>query len=176
VYLKPEFVEAAFNRFGKRVISRAKANLTRDKRRISDALYKSLTYDVKVSQRGSIEFTISMAEHGEYQDLGVRGVKGTKNKFTKRSPFKYKSKMPPVGKIDRWVVKKGIAPRDESGRFATRRGLSFAIAKNIFEFGIPQSLFFTKPFESAFADLPDSIIEAYALDVEKFLNSVIDGG
>jgi hypothetical protein len=77
--------------------------------------------------------------------------------------------MPPANKLDKWTVKRTIAPIDEKGRFITRKGLNFIIARSIYQKGIKPSLFFTKPFEKAFKQLPDDVINAYALEVEDFL-------
>jgi hypothetical protein len=47
--------------------------------------------------------------------------------------------------------------------------MSYIISNSIFEKGIKPSLFFTKPFEKAFKNLPNELVEAYGLDVEDFL-------
>ena len=39
----------------------------------------------------------------------------------------------------------------------------------IFKKGIKPSLFFTKPFEAAFKNLPDELVEAFGLDVENLI-------
>jgi hypothetical protein len=83
--------------------------------------------------------------------------------------------MPPPSAFSQWVVRKGLkGTRDASGRFVSRKGLQFAIAKSIFKKGIKPSLFFTKPFEAAFKNLPNDIVEAYGLDVENFLKTTIN--
>ena len=102
-----------------------------------------------------------MEEYGAYQD---KGVSGKKNKYD--TPFSYKSKMPPANKLDKWSVRKGIAPRDKKGRFIPRQSLNFLIARSIYMKGIKPSLFFTKPFEKAFNDLPPELTTAFAIDIE----------
>jgi hypothetical protein len=82
--------------------------------------------------------------------------------------------MPPPSKLDKWIVRKGIAPRNVAGKFQSRKGLQFAIAKSIFKYGIKPSLFFTKPFEKAFKKLPDVLIDKYGLDAETLLNSILN--
>ncbi len=110
-----------------------------------------------------------MEEYGFYQD---KGVSGTKKKYD--TPFKYTNKMPPPSAFDKWTIRKGIAPRKSGGQFQTRKGLNFAIARSIFEKGIKPSLFFTKPFEAAFKNLPDEMIESYGLDVETLFNDIMN--
>jgi hypothetical protein len=109
-----------------------------------------------------------MADYGFFQD---KGVSGTKKKYD--TPFSYTNKMPPPKAFDKWMVKKGIAPRNKAGKFQTRKGLQFAIARSIFENGIKPSLFFTKPFEQAFKNLPDEMIEAYGLEAEETFDTIM---
>ena len=101
-----------------------------------------------------------MEAHGVFQD---KGVSGKEKKYN--TPYSYKSKMPPTKALDKWVVRRGIAPRDAKGRLISRQSLKFAIAKGIFKNGIKPSLFFTKPFEAAYDRLPDELVEAYGIDI-----------
>jgi hypothetical protein len=119
--------------------------------------------EVKVTDR-SLEFGIEMADYGVFQDKGVSGVKQKYN-----TPYSYKTKMPPPSKLDKWTVKKGIAPRDDKGKFISRKSLQFAIARSIFYKGIKPSLFFTKPFQKYAKGLPKELETAFALDTEALL-------
>ena len=74
--------------------------------------------------------------------------------------------MPPAKSLDKWTIRKGIAPRDKEGRFIPRKSLNFLIARSIYNKGIKPSLFFTKPFEKAFRDLPPELTTAFAIDIE----------
>jgi hypothetical protein len=114
---------------------------------------------VKVSTN-SFEMSIEMEEYGHFQDKGVSGKKVKYN-----TPYSYKSKMPPPSKLDKWIVRKGIAPRDKKGNFISRKSLQFLIARSIFNNGIKPSLFLTKPFEAAFKTLPDELVEKFGLEV-----------
>jgi hypothetical protein len=115
----------------------------------------------------SIQFT--MEDYGIYQDAGVSGKKKKYN-----TPYSYKSKMPPAKAFDKWIVRKGLAPRDKSGRFITRKSLGFLIARSVFRNGIKPSLFFTKPFEAAYKNLPEELVEAYGLEAIELFNQQID--
>ena len=161
-------VKEELNRFAKYVISQSRANLTRGKKNSSKDLYNSLDSEVKVS-RNSFELSFLMEEYGVYQDKGVSGVKKKYN-----TPYSYTTKMPPPSKMDKWIVKKGIAPRDKSGKFISRKSLQFMIARSIFNNGIKPSLFFTKPFEKAFKNLNKDLVEAYKLDVEQLMKNTIN--
>ena len=100
-------VKDELNRFAKYVISQSRANLTRGKKNSSKDLYNSLDSEVKVS-KNSFELSFLMEDYGLFQDKGVSGVKKKYN-----TPYSYTSKMPPPSKMDKWIVKKGIAPRDK---------------------------------------------------------------
>jgi len=158
----------ALEKFRDEVVKEAKAELKRQNKNSSGKLAESIQGEVK-EFKNSIGIYFEMEPYGNFQDKGVSG------KFKKYdTDYSYKSKMPPPSKLDKWIVRKGIAPRNAQGKFQTRKGLQFAIAKNIFKFGIKPSLFFTKPFEKAFKKLPDVLIDKYGLDAETELNSILN--
>ena len=161
-------VKDELNRFAKYVISQSRANLTRQKKNSSKELYNSLDSEVKVSAN-SFSLSFLMAEYGVFQDKGVSGVKKKYN-----TKYAYTTKMPPPSKMDKWIVKKGIAPRDKDGKFISRKSLQFMIARSIFNNGIKPSLFFTKPFEKAFKGLNKDLVEAYKLDVEALIKTTVN--
>lgn len=161
-------VKEELNRFAKYVISQSRANLTRSKKNSSKELYNSLDSNVKVS-KNSFELSFMMEDYGVFQDKGVSGVKKKYN-----TKYSYTTKMPPPSKMDKWIVKKGIAPRDKDGKFISRKSLQFMIARSIFNNGIKPSLFFTKPFEKAFKNIDKDLIKAYRLDVEKLMKNSIN--
>ena len=161
-------VKDELNRFGKYVISQSKANLTRGKKNSSKQLYNSLDWNVEVS-KNSFSMSFLMEDYGEFQDKGVSGVKKKYN-----TPYAYTNKMPPMAKMDKWIVKKGIAPRGKDGKFISRKSLQFMIARSIYNNGIKPSLFFTKPFKKAFKGLDKDIVKAYKLDVEELMKNTIN--
>jgi len=161
------FLLEALKEFEQKVVQAAKDNLT--KQNTSGELSKSIKGDVK-QMPNSIRVFFEMNEYGFYQDRGVKGTKGGKS----LDNFAYTNKMPPPKAFDKWTVRKGIAPRDVKGKFQSRKGLNFAIARSIFEKGIKPTMFFTKPFEKAYNQLPQELIDKYGLDMENLLLSIID--
>lgn len=157
----------ALEKFRDYVIKQARTNLSRLKKNSSKKLYDSIKGDIK-TMPNSLRVYFDMADYGFYQD---KGVSGTKRKYD--TPFSYTNKMPPPKAFDKWIVKKGIAPRKKDGKFTTRKGLQFAIARSIFTKGIKPSLFFTKPFEQAFKNLPNELIEAYGLEAEETFDTIM---
>lgn len=166
------------DKFAKRVISRSRANLTRNKNNTSKNLYNSLDYKQKVMPN-SMMLEFIMNEYGLYIDQGVKGAnpKLMGDKGKQKAPFSkysYKDKMPPLEPILAWVKAKKIRFRNKKGQFtkATYLGAAFAIQKSIYAQGIKPSLFFTKPFKSAFNDLPQELVDAYKLDIEYFIKNI----
>lgn len=151
------------NKFAKYVIQQSRSNLTKYKKNASKELYNSLGYELSTHEQ-SFSLAFLMEEYGMYQD---KGVSGTKKKYD--TPFAYTNKRPPASAFSKWAVRKGIAPRDDSGKFTKRKGLQYAIANSIYEKGIKPSLFFTKPFERAFKNIDEALVEAFALDVDNLL-------
>ena len=160
-------VQKELERFRDYVVSQSRRNLSRLKKNSSKRLYQSIKGDVKAMPNSiSLEFT--MEDYGIFQDAGVSG---TKKKYN--TPYSYKSKMPPVKAFDKWLVRKGIAPR-KNGKFASRKSLAFLIARSVFRNGIKPSLFFTKPFEAAYKRLPAELVEKYGLDAIELFNEQVD--
>lgn len=165
--LNIEQTKKILDRFRLHVVKEARKNLTNKQKNASKGLYNSIAGNVKAMPNSiSIEFV--MQQYGAFQD---QGVSGTQKKYD--TPFSYKSKMPPSQPFEKWAKQKGIKPRGKDGRFISYKSLGFLISRSIFRKGIKPSLFFTKPFEAAFKNLPDETIQAFALDVEELMSKTI---
>lgn len=165
--LNIEQTQKILDRFRLHVVKEAKKNLTNKQKNASKGLYNSIAGNVKAMPNSiSIEFV--MNQYGAFQD---KGVSGTQKKYD--TPFSYKSKMPPSQPFEKWAKQKGIKPRGKDGRFISYKSLGFLISRSIFRKGIKPSLFFTKPFEAAFNNLPEDTIQAFALDVEELMSKTI---
>ena len=159
--------QKALIKFRDTIINEAKANLKSMGKDSTGKLSQSIKGEVK-EMPNSISMYFQMEAYGFFQDKGVSGIKKKYN-----TEFSYTTKMPPPSKLDKWIVRKGIAPRDKQGKLMSRKGLQFAIARGIFMNGIKPSLFFTKPFEKAFKKLPDVLITKYGLDAEQLFDSIM---
>lgn len=165
--LDNENTKRFLNDFKNYVVKESKSNLTRLKKSSSKKLYNSIKGNVKVS-KNSISVDFEMLPYGLFQD---KGVSGKRKKYN--TPYSYKSKMPPPSKLDKWIIRKGIAPRNEKGQLVTRKSLQFLIARGIYINGIKPSLFFTKPFEKAYKRMPDELIQKYGLDIDNFIEHTL---
>ena len=158
------------------VIQQARSNLSKLKKNHTRKLYDSITGEIKVMPN-SLRLYFDMEEYGFFQDQGVMGaggVRSTTSKFKKTdnkgkmwkqkgkgSPFSFKiGNKPSVKHFTQWANSKGLSP--------------FAVRESVFRQGISRSLFFTTPFEKAFKNLPDEMIEAYGLEAEETFNTIME--
>ncbi len=146
----------ALEKFGKYLVKESRKNLTRKKKNVTNSLYDSLDYQVK-AMPNSFEFDFLMEEYGEWVD---KGRKAGKN--------------PPFSPLRKWVEDRRIQFRDNRGRFQTYDQTAWAVVKSIGKKGIEPSNFYTRPFNLGFQKLPNEVAEAYALDVQEFLDFTID--
>ena len=164
---RQELVQSVMVKFAKYVIQQAKSNLSRKNQNVTGDLYNSLDYDLNVS-KNSFSLSFKMEDYGLYQDAGVRGAKST-YKSAAGSPYKYTNKQPPASAFSQWAIKKGLQGiRNKKGQFVSRKGLQFALARSIYEKGIPATKFFSTPFGIAFKRLPPDIVNAFKLTEEDF--------
>lgn len=146
----------ALEKFGKYLVKESRKNLTRKKKNVTNSLYDSLDYQVK-AMPNSFEFDFLMEEYGEWVDKGRRAGKN-----------------PPFSPLRKWVEDRRIQFRDNRGRFQTYDQTAWRVVKSIGRKGIEPSNFYTRPFNLGFQKLPNEVAEAYALDVEEFLDFTID--
>ena len=173
--METEALERYLNSFGKQVVNRAKGNLQKAKGGGTN-LEKSLSFKVVTSAEGfSVQFY--MDSYGTFVDKGVSGTE-VKRSFkdykgrTITSPYKYTTKQPPSRVLDKWIVKKGIAPRDEKGRFMSRKSISFLIARSIKRKGIQGISFFQKPLMLGLKQFGKDMLGAVKDDIINGLTTV----
>jgi hypothetical protein len=177
--------QEALQRFLDDVIKKSKANLSSKGINASNGLSNSFSSSLKVS-KNSFEATILSDEHGKFIDKGVTGnndssFKGKKKPIRRSlSGFRFGTgNFNGKGeewkkRIDKWMYTRGIAPRDKkTGKFIKRDTANYLIRRSIFQHGIKPTKFFTDPFEEEFNNLPNDLIEAYGLDVEKFIKFIL---
>jgi|TARA_B110000211_G_scaffold161353_1_gene182437 hypothetical protein len=150
--VKTDNIERYLESFGKQVVAQAKTTLNYKKGGDSK-LEESIKFEVVTTPDG---FTVQfyMSSYGQFVDKGVSGTqtertfKDYKGKVIK-TPYSYKNSkghsQPPSKALDKWVVRKGIAPRDASGKFMSRKSITFLIARSIGRKGIQGISFFQKP-------------------------------
>ena len=177
-------LDAVLNKFGKRVVKESRTALTKKKKNASKELYNSIGYVFK-ENKNSFQLSISMADYGKFIDKGVSGNNDSSFKGKKKTVFRstggfrfgsgnFNGKGGEWAKrIDKWMYSRGIQGRDKKGKFIKRDTVNFLIRRSIFQHGTQATEFLSKPFESAFKALPTQVVNAYALDMDKFLSDVL---
>ena len=175
-------VKKALDKFGKSVVKQTRTQLTKKKKNASKRLYKSIDYKLKVS-KNSFEFSFEMEDYGKFIDRGVMGIGGKRKKPNAKGELVYEKKKvtnddykykkgiqnkPSSKHFNNWTVRKGIAPRS-GGKFTSRKGLQEAISQAVWHQGLETTNFFTRPFEVAFKQLPNDLVKAFGLEVDKLL-------
>jgi hypothetical protein len=174
--MEKQEVQKALERFRNHVVSVSKRNLTNGNRNVSKKLYNSIRGDVK-AMPNSFSLQFSMEDYGAYQDLGVKGK--TSSAKAPKSPFKFGSGTGKKGGltegIKEWVRKRRFQFKDKkTGKFLSYESTAFLITRGIYNKGIRPSMFFTAPFQAAYRNLPDELVQSFALDTQKLFNQQID--
>jgi hypothetical protein len=154
--MQGENTKRALDKFGKYLVKQSRSNLSKKKKNVTNKLYDSLDYDIR-SSNVSFEFDFLMEAYGEWVD---KGRKAGKN--------------PPFSAIRKWVQDRRIQFRSNKGRFQTYDQTAWAVVKKIGRDGIEASNFYSRPFQLGYNKLPNELVEAYALDMEEFIEFTID--
>ena len=153
------------------IITEAKENLSKGGKYGSYNASGSLNDSIKAVDttdvNGVVSTGIKMNTYGEFIDKGVSGVK---KKY--KTEYKYTNKRPPASALDKWIVRRGIAPRDDKGRFIPRKSIAWIISNSIFYNGIKPTLFLTKPFERYTKNMKQEIAFAFGEDVQKYVEII----
>jgi len=168
-------------RIGKEVRRRARISLKARGKVVTGKLYNSIRYEQGVSRNENsvnLKFSFRGADYWKYVDEGVQGAISSAK--APRSPFRFGSGSGPKGKlrgsIDRWVVKKGIAPREAGGQFAARKSMVYVISRSIYQTGIRPSYFFTNAYDKTLKKHNAKLEAAVAQDIGNAIKTLLDGG
>jgi hypothetical protein len=175
--LSKESTKETLQAFSKYVIQQSRTNLTKGNKNVSKDLYNSLDSEINVS-KNSFGLSFKMADYGKFQDKGVQGVGSNENGPKGEGNFKFGSGTGKKGGltqgINQWVRARGFQFKDKkTGRFLSYDSTAFLITRSVYHKGMKATKFFSRPFELGFERLPDDIIEAYGLDVERFLKNTL---
>ena len=132
----------------------------------SGRLRKGLSYLIYEDDKGvQIRFTSDV----EYAIFVNEGVNGTESAYTTR--FSYGSKQPPIEPILQWMKEKPLRLRDpETNQFvkateAKKKGVAFAIARNIRKHGIAPTHF----MDDAIEERIEALKEIMGVKIEMIL-------
>jgi hypothetical protein len=170
-----EALERYLNSFGKSVVNKAKGILKRKKKVVSGDLLNSIKFRIK-KEKDNLSVEFLMADYGTFMDKGVSGTNEKRYYVDyegqrKESPYRYTNKRPPMRLLDKWIVRRGIAPRDEQGRFMSRKSLQYLIANKIYTRGIEGISFFQKPLQLELRGFYDKVGKAVKQDIENIIKA-----
>ena len=163
-------IERYLNLFASQVVKESRGLLQSSKG--STALANTIRYKIKKDANGySTEFY--MEDYGTYLDEGVSGTSNTQSytAYTGKkrvSQYKYKTKQPPSGVIERWIKRKGIKP---TGKKISDKSLAFAIARTIKLKGIKSISFFQIPLGIGLKKLNENFLKELTLDIKSYLTT-----
>jgi len=166
-------VQQVLKRFKDYVIQQSRSNLSKGGKNVSKELYNSLKGEVLTEDNYSI-VGFSMAEYGQFQDQGVRGISSSLK--APKSPFRFGSGTGKKGgltnSILKWVQRKGFQFRNkQNGKFMSYKQTGYLISRSIFHKGIKPSLFFTKPFEAGYKKYIDTdLMKAFSQDIDTMVD------
>jgi hypothetical protein len=168
-------------KIGKEVRRRARISLKARGKVVTGNLYNSIRYEQGVAKNEkslNLRFSFPGAEYWQFVDEGVKGALSAAK--APRSPFRFGSGSGPSGRlrpaIDKWVVKKGIAPRGAGGQFASRKSMVYAISRSIYQTGIRPSYFFTNAYDKTIKKHNAKLEAAVAQDIGNAIKTLLDGG
>ena len=118
------------------------------------------------------------ADYWQFVDEGVKGALSSAK--APRSPFRFGSGTGPSGRlrpsIDKWVVRKGIAPRGGGGQFASRKSMVYAITRSVYQTGIRPSYFFTNAYDRTLKKYSPKLEKAVADDIGNAITTLLNDG
>lgn len=160
------------NSYGASVVNEQKTRL-RSYGKGGGNLEKSLNYKIIETQR-RIGVDFYAADYAKFVDEGVEGSKTkTTGKGGLKSKFKYRKKMVPTRVLDKWIVRRGLAPKDKKGRFLSRASLKYAIARSIFLNGIERTQFLSLPIQRSEKRFQIGMERALKKDIEANINKAL---
>jgi hypothetical protein len=122
-----------------------------------------------------INIVFEMFNYGYFQDEGVQGANpsalknGTGVQKAPGSRFKFgtgSGNGSLFKSLDSWIVKKGIAPRKESGAFMSRASMKYAMARSIYLQGLTPRNFFKPVWNTKTAELKPLLLSAIIRDID----------
>lgn len=148
-------LDKAIEILGEELVLKLREALRNANKNSSGNLIKSVDYKI-IKQADNTILQILAADYLEYVDEG-------------RKPGKF----PPLKALDKWIVRRGIAPRDKKGKFIPRESVKFLIARSIAKNGIKGIHVVRKTIEEVYSKKQELIAEAVSTDIETMIDKII---
>ena len=174
-------IEKYLRSYGKYIVRQAKRII--QQKQSSGKLYRSLRYKLKEDLDG-FDLKFLSAKHGDFIQKGVSGRNVTRSYIgidgkRKQSPYKFKSKTINTRVLDKWIIRKGLVPRDSSGKFQKRsvnavgfrKSLAFLIGRKIASRGIKAMSFYSQPISWSYRKFHKDLEKNFKDDVLKSIQA-----
>jgi hypothetical protein len=149
-----ENLKSALEQVGIDLVKELTKQLLNADKKASGNLIKSLDYKVVETVDGFI-LNLLAADYLNTVDQG-------------RKP----GKMPPPSKLDKWIVIRGIAPRDKKGKFISRKSIQFLIARSIGKNGIKPTNVIRKSIDSIYSNKIKLLEQAAVKDIVELIEKI----
>jgi hypothetical protein len=149
-----ENLKSALEQVGIDLVKELTKQLLNADKKASGNLIKSLDYKVVETVDGFI-LNLLAADYLNTVDQG-------------RKP----GKMPPPSKLDKWIVVRGIAPRDKKGKFISRKSIQFLIARSIGKNGIKPTNVIRKSIDSIYSNKIKLLEQAAVKDIVELIEKI----
>lgn len=83
------------------------------------------------------------------------------------------AKQPPTKALDKWIIARGIAPRDKKGRFIPRKSVKFLIARSISRNGIKPTNVIKKTIDEVYNKKQVLIQKAAIEDINQLIDKIM---
>lgn len=145
-----------FDEVGKQLVKTLVKNLLDANKKATGNLIRSVDYKIVEAANG-VMVQLLAADYLTNVDEGRR--KG--------------AKQPPMKSLDKWIVARGIAPRDAKGRFIPRESVKFLIARSISRNGIKPTNVIKKTINEVYSTKLALIEKAAVEDINQLIDKII---
>ncbi len=166
--MSTKHIDKAVNEFGKAVVKKARANLTKERAKATGTLWRSIAYKFKDNV-----LIFLMETYGAFMDQGVTGTGQLHHRGGKVTPVPYnRSEARPQYQFKKKVIGGERSIRNWL-RIKNVDGPIFVIRRSIAARGIRARGFFTKAYNEEFDKFEKELEKVVTLDVEESLDEIL---
>lgn len=155
IEVKNDNIRKAINEIGIDLVKGLVKALINADKKVTGKLVNSIDYKVIEAADGLI-LELLAADYLEIVDKG-------------RKP----GKQPPTKALDKWVVRRGIAPRTKNGKFISRDSIKFLIARSIGKNGIKGINVVKKTIDEIYSNKEKLLVKAAQEDLNEMIDKIM---